>query len=122
MVPVNRPGGYRPGFSLALRCDDEPIVRQLHETIGVGTVHSYKGQSGHRVVRWHVQAQKDCQVLVAFFSKYPLRAKKKNDFEVWCRAVHVASRLRAGRANNEDTYAQLSTLRDELRAGRKAGL
>lgn len=122
MVPVARPGGYRPGFSLALRHDDEGILREIASALDVGSIHSYKGQSGHRVVRWHVQAQKDCQALVAFFSEFPLRAKKRTDFEIWAKAVEAAAALRAGRADNTETYAALSAYRDALRTNRKAGL
>lgn len=122
MVPVKRPGGYRPGFSLSLRADDDEIVHLIHQTLGVGSVHYYKASSGNRVVRFMVQAQKDCEFLVELFTEFPLRAKKRRDFEVWSRAVETAAHLRSGRANNESTYEQLGRLRDELKSVRKEGL
>ncbi len=123
MVPVNRPGGYRPGFALALRADDDAIVHEMKAVLEVGSIHYYTASgSGSRVVRWMVQSQRDCETLVQFFTRYPLRAKKRNDFEVWSRAVRAAADLRRGRANNEEAYANLRVLRDELRDGRKANL
>lgn len=122
MAPVNRPGGYRPSFSVSVRADDSEIVQKMRDFLDVGTTHFYRATSGSRVIRWSVQAQADCQKLVQFFERFPLRAKKRNDFEVWARAVEVAANLRSGRANNTDTYSKLRELRDELRAGRKVGL
>lgn len=122
MVPVKRPGGYRPGFSLSVRADDAAIVLEICEKLGVGTTHYYQATSGSRVIRWHVQAQKDCQRLVEFFEQFPLRAKKSNDFRVWKQAVAAAAALRAGRADNTATYETLRQLREELRSVREKGL
>lgn len=119
MAPVNRPGGYRPAFSLSVRADDDQILKLVRDTLDVGTVHYYTASSGSRVVRWMVQAQKDCAALAQFFEEFPLRAKKRADWEIWREAVAVAARLRSGRANNYETYATLRQLRDELRDGRR---
>ena len=119
---VNRPGGFRPRFGLTVRADDDAIVYKLHQETDIGSVHYYTAQSGSRVVRWVVQSQSDCERLVALLNKYPLRAKKRRDFEVWAEAVAVASFIRSGRANNDGPYAELEALKARMLEVRKEGL
>ena len=122
MAPVNRPGGYRPSFALSVRADDDEIVHAVRDALDAGRVHYYTASTGSRIVRWSVQAQKDCQRLVEFFEQFPLRAKKQADLKTWRKAVEAAANLRAGRADNTETYAALRELRDELRTGRRSRL
>lgn len=124
MVP-KRPGGFRPAFSLAVRADDAAVVHQLHEALDLGTVHYYTATNGNRVVRWSVQSRADCAALIKFLEDHPLRAKKKNDFDLWKEAVKLAATLKTGRAakeHNNQIYNQLRALKVNLLAARTEGL
>jgi LAGLIDADG endonuclease len=122
IAAVNRPGGFRPRFTLTVRADDATIVQEAAAVTGVGRTHFYRAASGNRVIRWCVQAQADCEALCVLLRQHPLRAKKKHDFDVWEEAVVVAAGLRSGRANNDETYAQLARLKAQLTLIREEGL
>lgn len=120
-----RPGGFRPAFSLALRADDAAVVHQLHKALSLGNVHYYSASNGNRVVRWSVQSRADCAALIDFLEGHQLRAKKKNDFDLWKQAVKLTTTLRTGRAakkHNDQIYNQLRELKTELHAAREEGL
>lgn len=118
-----RPLGYSPRFSLAVREDDAPIVLECCRVTGLGSTHFYKAQSGSRVIRWIIQSRADCQGLVDLLRKYPLRAKKADDLEVWARAVTVAAQVKVGRGqDNTAVRAHLGLLKMELAAVRVKGL
>ena len=115
---------FRPKFSLAIRADDRPIVDELRAATGIGTVHEYKAtSSGNTVVRWMIQSHADCEALVRLLDSFPLRAKKRKDFDVWRRAVAEASTLSMGcKADNADTYRRIKALKDELALVRREGI
>ena len=115
-------GAWRARFSLALRHDDKPILTEIVSATGIGTLHDYKGQSGHLVSRWSVQSRADCEALDALLRKYTLRAKKRADYAVWSEAVEAQKRIRAGRANNDDVKEQMAQLKERLRLVREEGL
>ena len=61
---------------------------------------------------WYVTGKDDLQGLVAYFDRFPLRAKKARDYAVWKEAVEIYV---AGTASS----AGLAELRDRVMAVRQ---
>ena len=88
---------YQCQFHLRLRDDDKQILEEIRDTLGIGkicntpadTKHGYNKRPG---VVLRVSAIKDCVALVNLFDKYPLRAKKRRDYEIWREAVFELQR------------------------------
>jgi hypothetical protein len=87
-IGKNRNGTMFCRFRIALRADDAPILAQAAERTGLGRV-LLAAPPSQRTARatWNVGRKAECLVLVELFERYPLRAKKRRDFEVWARAV-----------------------------------
>lgn len=108
-------------FSLGLRSDDAPILREACERTGLGRV--YRAGDG-RMATWIVATQADLIALVELFEKYPLRAKKKRDFEIWARAVRlwVGRPSRVGVRGDDSTLTRVSDLAvEEIRTRNARG-
>lgn len=84
-----RKQSYMCEFVIALRDDDEPLLRRLQETTGLGLLyHAKKRLDGHHdICRWYVTRKQECLRLVEIFNACPLWSKKARDFEVWRKAV-----------------------------------
>lgn len=85
-------GDYQCRFAIQLRDDDRVILEEIHETLGLGTLYDRPANTrgGHNCqpsTMFHVATINDCAELVKVFDKYPLRAKKKRDFDIWKTAV-----------------------------------
>lgn len=107
---------YRPIFSLTVRDDDEDVVKLIHQVLGVGSLHYYQPSgTGKRVVRLAIQSHDGCATLREVLNNCPLRAKKKRDYEVWCKAVDVALTLKKGSgASCQPAWQELKMLKEEL--------
>lgn len=79
---------YKCRFQIALRDDDKAILEEIRDTLGIGSI-SDKPVSPSCLPntqpqsRFRVEAINDCAELVKLFTKYPLRAKKQRDFDIW---------------------------------------
>lgn len=85
-------------FVITLRGDDAGILRLIQGTIGCGNISNTK--MGDQV-RFSVQdTSKAKEIIVPFFNKFKLRAKKRNDFIIWCKAVEILYKYRDGKPNS----------------------
>jgi len=76
-------------FAIVLRGDDKNILKQIKETLGCGRISVSK--RGH--VRYSVNDINDLMnIVVPFFRKYRLRAKKQFDFKLWQSAIEILER------------------------------
>lgn len=122
----NGRGGRWCSLRIALRADDEPILRTIHEQTGLGNVWIQEPPS-HKLPTacWSVTDKAGCAALVEMFERYPLRAKKRRDFETWARAVSVWCQMSMKGNGNQHTgmkpldYSEMNRLDEELRAGRR---
>lgn len=77
-------------FVIVLRGDDIEILEKIKETLGCGNLHKPNRRGS---VRFTVNNINDiCSIIVPFFEKYPLRAKKKYDFILWREAAEIFKR------------------------------
>lgn len=83
---------YRCQFQITLRDDDRLILEQIRDTLGMGTIcdcpaYPHDSWITQATAVFRVSSTQECAELVKVFEKYPLRAKKQNDFEIWKQAV-----------------------------------
>lgn len=83
---------YSCRFEISLRDDDRAILEEIQRRLGIGTIYDRPARirNGHNTqpqTAFYVCAIDECAELVELFEKYPLRAKKKRDFEIWKQAV-----------------------------------
>src|SRR4051812_22193296 len=85
---VKRHGpSYICRFTINLRIDDMSTLEDIQKQIGVGTLYISKRTLGEDLVRWEVSKKGEVERLMDVFEKYPLRSKKRRDFDVWKQAV-----------------------------------
>ena len=80
---------YAAQFSLKVRDDDRPVIEEIVSRTGIGRISAYSRREGNSkpCCLWQVWSQEESLKLVEFLDKYPLRAKKKRDYEIWKQAV-----------------------------------
>lgn len=77
----------QPFFRLKLRDDDAAIIVMMKNRTGLGRLHRWIKHKSKPQIEWIVHKKLECQALAALLTKFPLRAKKKRDFEIWKQAV-----------------------------------
>lgn len=104
-------------FQIQLRADDGEILRTIQATLGLGNLYHKRVTLASRpntqgAVQYVVHRIDDCLRVVEFFTRYPLRAKKAVQFDVWAKAVHEVAKGRDRDDALIDEYrAQLAELR-----------
>ncbi len=112
---ANGRGGVRCLFKISLRNDDGDILAEIHERLGIGSIVRNKViVDGNPQAEWVVSAKAHCLQLIGLFRRYPLRAKKARDFEIWARAVELwAASFYQGKRGED--YRELHVLMMEMR-------
>lgn len=124
--PDDRPH-LRTSFQITLRADDEPILQIIKKTLGIGRIFKLKASPGdispNPTVRYAVKRTGDAyHVLLPFFERYPLRAKKLEDFHIWKQIVvikYLEGRPQGPTRLSESFWAKVIPLVNQLRDGRK---
>lgn len=90
---------------------DKEILLKIRDFLGVGSVYIKHGSpSRPRSIDpfWQFYVEgKACAVVVEFFERFPLRATKRKDFEIWKKAVAILVGRRETRWTKEDLIAML---------------
>lgn len=82
----------RVSFQIEVRDDDREIIESIQKTLGCGRIYhlSYERYGWKPHVKLMVSRINDLVTkIIPFFARYPLRAKKKHSFELFCQAVSV---------------------------------
>lgn len=84
--------GYNCQFRINLRDDDREILEEIQRRLGIGAIYdkpayTNDGRNNQPSTEFHVAAIAECAELVKVFETYPLRAKKRQDFDIWKLAV-----------------------------------
>lgn len=115
----NRKLEVRLLFEIELREDDKEILERVKETLGCGNIYylnyeRYKKWKPH--YKHKVSNLKDIsEKIILFFQKYPLQAKKKQSFAIFCK---VAGLMKQKHHLNEIGIEEIRQLvRDSLDAG-----
>jgi len=132
-IMIINQNGYRQlnmSFQINLRADDKPILEMIHNTLGVGHLfHRPRHPPTKPQTLYVVRRTADLyHVIVPLFEKYPLRAKKRKDFEVWKRLIdikyHEGGHKGRGRHHGsvplpESFWEKVEPLVGQLKEGRK---
>lgn len=96
-ITINKNDGRLPEvrlvFEIELREDDKPILREIQKTLDCGNIYRLEYE---RYAKWrpHVKYkvgnfQDISQKIIPFFKKYPLKAKKRLQFEKFCQVAEL---------------------------------
>jgi hypothetical protein len=81
-------------FVVSLRDDDRPILDEIQAFLGCGTVHARIHHASKPQSRLSVsRVEQLVDTVIPTFERYPLRAKKRHDFPVWCEGVRLIYRV-----------------------------
>lgn len=122
--------GFSMVFTIQLRADDLPVLEEIRNRTGLGRIYGpINGSGGSRTgspsFQWTVNTKAEVKALVALFDRYPLRAKKANDYGLWREAVldwcKVTCVSRNGRPGPARDWSRIRDLRLALMDGRMYG-
>lgn len=99
-ITINKNGSKLPEvrllFEIELREDDRDILRQIQKTLDCGHIYqlSYaRYQQWRPHVKYKVSSFRDISTkVIPFFQKTPLRAKKRFQFQRFCKVAEMVSR------------------------------
>ena len=75
---------HSASFVINMRADDKPMLEEIRQTLGFGAVHRRRRQrTGNDTHAYHVSGAKHMLALVRLFDQFPLRSRKRKDYEVW---------------------------------------
>jgi hypothetical protein len=121
---------YRLWFRISLRDDDAEILYEIQRRTGLGSItrRGARRSEWGATVDWIVRQREEIRDLCEILDRYPLRAKKSRDFEIWKRAADLwIGGIRKGglerraewEAANREVWKELRDLREALISGRK---
>jgi len=107
-----RGGNWRAQFAISLRDDDLEILLEIQEKLRMGTITRKAVSGGSNPCAQFTVCRIDDNIrLVEVFERYPLRAKKQRDFEIWKRAVRE---IKAGQGEGGRGIVVYATYNREL--------
>jgi hypothetical protein len=103
-------------YQLHLRADDADILRTIQSTLMFGNL-NYRNPPKdqprvNQAAAYIVTRIDDCLRLVELFTRFPLRAKKRAQFDVWANAVHEMAK---GRERDDDLIEEYRARLNDLR-------
>ena len=88
IAPNNRGTTWRCCMTLALRLDDADVLSDLCRSTGLGQISLKRARRGSRPqAGWTITSKRECMELTRLLKQFPLRARKRRDFEIWSEAV-----------------------------------
>jgi hypothetical protein len=98
-ITINKNGNKLPEvrliFEIELREDDKEILEKIKEVLNCGNIYHLEYQ---KYEKWRPHAKykvsnfKDISSkIIPFFQKYPLQAKKRDQFERFCQVASIIS-------------------------------
>jgi hypothetical protein len=82
-------------FEVEMVIDDKPLLEELQKTLGCGHIYilNYDRYGWRPHVKFAVKNHKDIvERVIPFFKRYPLKGKKKKDFDLFCQAAKLFER------------------------------
>jgi hypothetical protein len=85
-------------FTLTQRDDDAAIIYEIQDRLGFGTIHRSRGRGNSKPqITWQVARVADQCRLVQILDRFPMRARKTEDYHIWRQAVLAKSTKDLGR-------------------------
>jgi len=81
---------FNPMFVISLRSDDVEAIEKIQQYLGgkISFVQIDKENQGDQV-RLSIQGCYNCQKVINHIDKYPLIAKKRNDYIIWKKIIRL---------------------------------
>lgn len=79
-------------FEIELRADDKPVLELIQKRLDCGRIVelNYERYGWKPHVKFVVRKQSDIfYKVIPFFKKFPLKGKKRKDFELFCQAAEI---------------------------------
>jgi len=94
---------------------DENILKRITDFLGVGKVRYVKARKPLPDYELRVYG-KECSKIVEFFEKFPLRANKQKDFELWKEAVEICNSRKRSHGNpwKKEELLKVLVIRQQL--------
>lgn len=102
IYPQAKNRGFHIQFVLRLRLDELSIIKRIHKYLGGKYYFMTHYNSQSPLVHYCLTGAKNCLRLVKHLEKYPLQAKKKEDFEIWKEGIY--SVIRKDHLNGRHNY------------------
>jgi len=102
-------------FEIELRADDREILESIGKTLDCGRIYdlNYDRYGWYPHVKLAITKIADIkEKVIPFFEKYPLRAKKRKTFIVFCKAIRIFDEKRH---LTHEGLLELKKLRKEMR-------
>jgi DNA modification methylase len=115
-------GSYTCTFAIKVRRDERGTLERVQRALGgIGTIRDGEGSgNAHPQSTYAVQDKAGCLRLVRLFDKYPLRAKKRLDYEPWAEAVVEWNSMRRGhRWSGRADWSRMAALKSRVEAARE---
>lgn len=116
---LNKPTYYRwvAYFAMTLRSDDINILNSIKETLDCGKVYLLNKTSKEKQAYFGIQDMDELHSkILPFFEKYPLRAKKARDFDLWREGLKVIYQNKKNRrACSVEDHQTLLEIRNKMR-------
>lgn len=106
-------------FEVEMIIDDKPLLEELQKTFNCGQIYilNYERYGWRPHVKFAVKSQKDIfGKIIPFFKKYPLRGKKRKDFELFCTASEM---FKLKEHLTEDGIVRLRDIQSKMNIRRK---
>lgn len=110
----NRGRWMLPELRILMRADDKPMMEEIRTTLGFGYVYGsrVRPDGKNSMCSFRVSHRRDLLALVRLFDVYPLRSRKRRDYEIW----RVAVLLHQDRKNAVQVH--VAELMEQIRAVR----
>jgi hypothetical protein len=118
--PNNHGRTWACAMTVAVRLDDGDVLADLARSTGLGrlqTKPSYRGSRPQAV--WQINSKRECAELTRMLRRFPLRARKRRDFEIWARAVDRWSSLPYARERDLGFHAAMTADAARIRRVRR---
>lgn len=105
-----------PEFEIELRADDQQILERIQQTLGCGIIYqcNYERYGWYPHVKYKVSRRDDlARIVIPFFEKYPLQAKKG---EVLGYFKEIVAKTVRREHLTKKGVQEISKLRDKIRA------
>lgn len=102
------------------RADDYPLLVSCQSTTGLGNLHFVPAKGASKPNwRWVVASIGDSLKLIDILDTYPLRSKKRTDYEIWKEITLLnATFTRPGKGANTNDWDRMHELIQQLRGCR----
>ena len=66
-----------------MRADDRPMLEEIKKTLGFGYIKRKNYAGRNPMTEFTVSHRKELLALVRLFDQFPLKSRKRNDYQVW---------------------------------------